>query len=128
MITMSTGLTFAVVDFETAHTPRHSICQAGTTIVHEGKIEATYQQTIIPPTGLASFTSTHVHGLTSEHVAQHGRSWREVEPLVRNIIGDLPVVAHSATFDKSIYTRSCGAVGLNVQVITGAEAAALLNP
>ncbi len=113
IIIVNAGLAFAVVDFETAHPPRHSICQVGTTIVLDGMIEATYQHTIIPPTGLSPFTSTHVHGLTADYVAEHGHPWTEVEPRVRDIIGTLPVVAHNAVFDKSVYMRSCEATGLN---------------
>lgn len=106
-------MSFAVIDFETANSRRNSMCEVGVTIVRSGKIEGSFGNLIIPPTGMLSFENTPIHGITPEMVHLQGRWWTEVEPSIREVVGDLPLIAHNVDFDRSVYVETSRAVGMD---------------
>lgn len=109
------NINFAVIDFETANSSKDSMCEVGVSIVRNGVIDKTYVNLILPPTGLTRFDNTYLHGITASMVYDEATTWNDVEPLVRSLIGDLPLVAHNANFDRNVYLSTSESVGIPVQ-------------
>ena len=93
-------LNFAALDVETANPTRASICSFGVAIVRDGQVTEKHHLLTMPPAGLNTFApiQTGIHGLTAADVAgEPAFDVRLKEVLL--LIGDLPVVAHNASFD-----------------------------
>ena len=98
---------FVAIDFETANSSRASACSLGMTKVLDGKITEQKYELFLPPKGFDFFEPRNVsiHGITPEKVNEKprfGEIWSEFE----SFIGDLPVVAHNASFDMSVLRAS----------------------
>ncbi|MDE0062964.1 MAG: 3'-5' exonuclease [Gammaproteobacteria bacterium] len=98
---------FAAIDFETADYWRDSACAVGIVLVENGRIAQRYEQLIRPPR--EEFVFTHIHGLTWNDV-RDSPTFGEVWPEMRDIIGESEfLVAHNASFDKSVLRACCQA-------------------
>jgi DNA polymerase-3 subunit epsilon len=105
---MTTNLSFAAFDVETANPQRGSICSMGVAIVRNGVRESTRSWLCRPPAAVSSFSpyNIRVHNITPAMVADQP-TFAQRWPEVLDAVGDLPVVAHNADFDISNVTNAC---------------------
>jgi DNA polymerase III epsilon subunit-like protein len=106
------GLDFVALDFETANSHRGSPCQVGLAVVGNSEVIAT-RSLLVKPVGpgwdpraeplenLFDPFNVMIHGITPEMVAD-APAFYEIWPLIRELIGDVPVVAHNAAFDTGV--------------------------
>lgn len=96
-------LSFAAIDFETANSNRASACSLGITKVINGKIQEQKYEIFKPPSGFDNFDSRNIqiHGIRPETVTSKPR-FAELWDEFRLFIGDLPLIAHNASFDLSV--------------------------
>ncbi|MEV5836777.1 exonuclease domain-containing protein [Nocardia sp. NPDC052112] len=112
---MTTDLSFAAFDVETANPKRGSICSIGVAVVRGGVRVATHTWLCRPPAPIGEFSpyNVRVHKITPADVAgQPGFAQRLPEVLA--VIGGLPVVAHNAAFDMDNLTRACSFTGADL--------------
>lgn len=96
---------FAAVDVETANDDPGSICEIGIVIIEDGR-EVERYNTLVDPRCRFGLHQTRVHGITSEKVAGCP-SWGMIAGRVRDVLGELPVAAHSG-FDRRALKAACG--------------------
>lgn len=106
-------LNFVAVDFETANQSRASVCQAGVAVVRNGVVEDVQDWLVQPPTGLDSFQhrNVQIHRITPS-MAAGGMLWGESAERLASLVGDLPVIAHNAQFDRGVYLAACDSLGV----------------
>jgi DNA polymerase-3 subunit epsilon len=104
MTTMS-GLDFVAVDFETANGKRESACGVGVALVRNGEVVSSDSWLIKPPASASWFnkTNTAIHGITKEDCMAEGIPWPETARRLGTVCSDLPVIAHNASFDRSVW-------------------------
>ncbi len=96
---------FTAIDFETANHQRHSVCAVGMVRVEDGRIVDTLNLTIRPPD--LYFEFTHIHGITRDDVL-HCQTFGQLWPrMVKFIASSQFMVAHNASFDRSVLHASC---------------------
>jgi len=108
-------LNFLAIDFETANYKRSSACSVGLVKVKNNKIIERASFLIKPPE--KSFVFTYIHGLTWDDVSNEpsfGELWPEFSRMFKNV--DC-LVAHNASFDKSVLRACCEHYGIKVPEI-----------
>ncbi|WP_285905870.1 3'-5' exonuclease [Pseudodesulfovibrio pelocollis] len=98
---------FVAIDFETADAKRDSACAVGLVVVDRGEIVAREYRLIRPPRRRFNPFCVQVHGILWEDVADQpafGQLWPELVPL---FAGADFLVAHNASFDKSVLNACC---------------------
>lgn len=98
--------TFVALDFETANNNRDSACAIGIVRVENCKIVAKESRLINPHTYFQHFCVA-VHGLTEVDVEDSppfDEVWQELTPMLKDAEF---IVAHNASFDKSVLYKSC---------------------
>ena len=98
---------FVAIDFETANSQRSSPIQVGVCRVVGGVARAPQVLTVMPPLGKREFApaNTLVHGLTPADI--HGApEWPEIHTRIIRYAGDLPLVAHNASFERSVIVQT----------------------
>jgi DNA polymerase-3 subunit epsilon len=108
------SLSFVAIDFETANSSRASACSLGITKVIDGVITDSRYELFMPPQGHDRFDlrNTAIHGISQKDVMgkpDFGSLW----PDFSNFIGDLPVIAHNASFDLSVLRATLSASNLD---------------
>jgi len=102
---------FVAIDFETADPKRDSACSVGIVVVDKGEIVARDYRLIRPPRKKFNPFCVRVHGLHWKDVCDEpsfGDLWPELEPLFK---GADFIVAHNASFDKSVLHTCCNESG-----------------
>lgn len=96
---------FIAIDFETANSLRGSACQIGLTKVQDGAVKETLESLIFQD----SFDPFNVmlHGI-NEKAVKNAPTFLELLPDISKFIGDMPLVAHNAGFDMSVFYASAG--------------------
>jgi DNA polymerase III subunit epsilon len=105
-------VSFVAIDFETANRRRGSACAVGMCKVEGGRVVDRYHQYIRPVPMVFEQMNINVHGITESHTANAptiAEEWANIQAFV----GDLPLVAHNASFDKSVLDNSLESNGLN---------------
>jgi len=98
------SLDFVAIDFETANAYEcGSACAVGLTTVRNGRILDTYY-TLLDPRISFSPQCVRVHGIRPEDVAD-APTFPDVWQTLIQIIGDMPLVAHNASFDMRVLGR-----------------------
>lgn len=99
------NLSFLAIDFETANYYRNSACAVGLVKVKNNEIIKKKVFLIKPPQ--KEFRFTYIHGITWNDVKNENRFdelWSKIKPFFSGI--DF-VVAHNASFDKSVLKKCC---------------------
>ena len=109
------GLSFTAIDFETANPKRASVCAVGVVKVRDGMVVETMETLVRPPPGHEEFSviNVGVHGITSRDV-QAAPSWDQVYPEVSRLAGEDVLVAHNASFDRSVLLGASREYGIPV--------------
>lgn len=97
---------FACLDFETANGYRNSVCSVGLVIVDNLTITEKFYSFVNPMTKYFNKYCVDAHGLTYDDVKNSPTFdviWKDVD----NMIGDSPIVAHNAAFERSCI-NACG--------------------
>jgi DNA polymerase III subunit epsilon len=100
---------FAAIDFETADYGRDSACALAIVRVHGRRVVARSSYLIRPPR--RNFVFTYLHGISWEDVAEKptfGQLWPDIQ---RDLSGVDFLVAHNASFDRSVLHHCCERVG-----------------
>lgn len=108
------GSTFVALDVETANEARGSICSIGLAVVEAGEVVGWHHWLTKPPADLSEFASFNMrlHGITPAAVADKPTFSERLDQL-RMVVGDRPVVAHSAAFDIGALREACTAEGID---------------
>lgn len=100
---------FITIDFETANEKRNSACSIGIAAVKGLKVVETYHSLIRPEPCEFRDINTHIHGITAEMV-ENEKTLAELLPEISHYFTpNIPVVAHNAEFDISVFKESCTA-------------------
>lgn len=107
---------FVAIDFETADPRRDSACAVGIVVVDRGEIVDRDYRLIRPPRKKFNPFCVRVHGIHWSDVCDEptfGELWPEIEPLFE---GSDFIVAHNASFDKSVLHTCCKQAGWDIPV------------
>lgn len=96
----TTNNRFAAIDFETLEHWRASVCSLSCVIFENGKIVDEFYSLVCPPTKNEEWHCVQTHGLHYKDV-EKSPSFPEVWEKVDKMIGDSPIIAHNAPFEKS---------------------------
>jgi len=100
---------YVAIDFETSGRTNDSACAVGLVRISGGQIRNTYYTLIRPPSPVILFT--WVHGLTWEDL-RNAPTFPEVWPEMASFMdGASGLVAHNATFDRSVLYGCCESFG-----------------
>ncbi|CAK0743414.1 DNA polymerase III subunit epsilon [Azospirillaceae bacterium] len=113
---MSTAKIVAI-DFETANQSRNSACSVGLAWIEDGKISRTEGYLIRPPDNRFSPFNIGIHGITPSMVAKSptfGRLWATLYTKLADHI----LIAHNASFDKSVMNNSLAAYQITIPAFT----------
>ncbi|MFI7494451.1 exonuclease domain-containing protein [Kocuria sp. M4R2S49] len=107
-------LDFVAVDFETANGKRESACAVGVTVVRNGQVQSSDSWLVKPPPSADHFErrNTAIHGITRDQCMADGLPWPETAQRLNRLCADLPVVAHNASFDESVWRAANRASGV----------------
>lgn len=97
---------FVAIDVETANAYRSSICSIGAVKVVDGLVVDRKYALVNPEPDFYNYHNTRVHGITDNdtwNAPSFGTVWGQFAEW----IGELPVVAHNATFDYSCICGAC---------------------
>lgn len=97
---------YACLDFETANGYRDSVCSVGLVIIENMIITEKFYSFVNPMTKYFNKYCVNAHGLTYDDVKNSPTFdvvWNDVDKL----IGDSPIVAHNAAFERSCI-NACG--------------------
>lgn len=97
---------FVALDVETANSQRGSICAIGLAVVENGRIIKKHRLLTKPAIAHFEQRNIQIHGITPEDVEAEPPFSEQLDKAL-SIIGDLPVVAHNASFDISAIRKSC---------------------
>lgn len=107
------GLSFTAIDFETANPQRASVCAVGVVKVRDGIVVDALETLVQPPPGHESFNyrNVGVHGIQAHHVVG-APAWDVVYTKVMEFAGGDALVAHNASFDRSVMARASEVYGI----------------
>ncbi len=103
---------FVAIDFETANFSADSACAVGLVKCVGGEIVQTQASLIRPPSLFFSQVCVRVHGLTARDVRDQPTFDTLWQNQLRAFIGELPLVAHNAPFDRGVLHATLAHYGL----------------
>lgn len=108
-------LSFVALDFEMANEKRGSVIQLGITKVRDGVVVKTASQFICPHPSLNYSTqwAFNVHKIKLSTV-EDAEKWPTVLEKIRRFAGDMPLVAHNASVERSAIVQASEVHGLPV--------------
>jgi DNA polymerase-3 subunit epsilon len=107
-------MNFVAIDFETAQYSRESAISVGLAKYSGGRLVDSWYSLIRPPKLYILPDFTNIHGLTTADVKDapfFDEVWKKG---IRPFIGDLPLAAHSASFDMDVLCTALKWYGLPV--------------
>lgn len=109
------GLDFVAIDFETANPKRESVCQIGLVKVRDGQPGRQHCHMVLPPPGFTNFHERNiaVHGITRRDMVG-AKGWDIYLAKLIAFTGNLPLVGHNVSFEKSVITRATEAINAPV--------------
>lgn len=98
---------FIALDFETANSYRASVCEIGAVKVINGIIVETLEGRFRPPQNMDYFDyrNIQVHGIKPEDVEDESMFYESLSE-VNDFIGGRTIVAHNASFEKSVLNKT----------------------
>lgn len=102
------------IDFETANPFRGSACSVGMVKINEKGVPIEELHSLIRPhPSVDTFSpyNVHVHGITPNDVVD-APEWSDIINDVLGFIENLPLVAHNASFEKSVLTKLSNLYGM----------------
>ena len=108
---------FAVIDLETTGLePKHGdrITEIGFVIWQNGKIVKRYESLVNPGRSIPEFVQD-LTGITNKMV-QNARSSQEVLSEAMSIIGDIPLIAHNASFERKFLNAELRKISLKYEI------------
>lgn len=113
------GLNFTAIDFETANSNRGSVCAVGLTKVQGGAIVDSKSWLIKPPASMGHFEPRNisVHGIQAADVVGAAK-WEASLDHILAFAGSDVLVAHNASFDRSVLRNACTESGLEPPALT----------
>lgn len=107
-------MNFTAIDFETATYARNSACAVGVVTVENRKIVDTYYSLIRPPSNLYYTKTIAVHGI-HPHDTENALSFADIFPDIAERIYGQTIVAHNATFDRTVLQHCMASAGLDYE-------------
>lgn len=101
---------FVALDFETLEGYRASVCQVGAVLYENGEIVDVFDSLVCPPTKNENWYCVQTHGLTYNDV-KDAPTFPEVWKKIDEMIGDRPIVAHNAPFERSCINECANEFG-----------------
>ena len=110
---------FIAIDFETANGFRGSVCEVGLVRIVDGAETTAFTSLVKPHPDHARFDGMNIsiHGIHPDDVAA-SPEFDELWPDIREFVGDLPLVAHNASFDMSALRELVFLYGLPIPTAT----------
>mgnify|MGYP003631146470 CR=1 FL=1 len=104
---------FIALDFETANEKRGSVIQVGLSKFRDSELVATHAVFVTPPPGMRYFLprNTAVHGIRPEQI-QGAPEWPNLLERIDRVRGNYPIVAHNASFERTVIERASEAYGI----------------
>lgn len=101
------GVNFVAIDFETANPQRASACAVGLARVRDGRVVKAVHWLMRPPEGCDDFSQRNIeiHGITARKVVGLPRFGDFLDRMLAGV-GDDPLVAHNAPFDRQVFEAS----------------------
>lgn len=108
-------MSFTAIDFETANPKRASVCAVGVVKVRDGVVVDAMSTLVQPPPGHETFGDMNVavHGIRPRDVVG-APTWDRVYPAVAEFAEGDALVAHNASFDRSVLTQASQVYGIDV--------------
>lgn len=103
-------VSFVAIDFETANRRRGSACAIGMSKVIKGEVVDSYVKYLRPEPFEFDTHNTYIHGITAD-MTEDAPTIEEDWLNIRDFVDGLPLVAHNASFDKSVLEQSLEASG-----------------
>lgn len=107
---------FISIDFETANTSGNSICSLGFVLVKNNEIISKNNYLINPETSFSQ-VCTNIHGISRKDV-QGAPNFPEVWSIISSYFYHFPVVAHNASFEKSVLEKTANRYDIKLPIIT----------
>jgi DNA polymerase-3 subunit epsilon len=109
------NLNFTAIDFETANSKRGSVCAVGLSRVRAGAVTESVSWLIRPPAGVDHFDPRNiaVHGIRPGDVTG-AATWETSLARILAFAGEDVLVAHNASFDRSVFRNACAEANLEV--------------
>lgn len=113
------GLNFTAIDFETANSNRGSVCAVGLTKVQSGAVVDSKSWLIKPPASIGHFDprNVSVHGIQASDVVR-ATKWEASLDRILAFAGSDVLVAHNASFDRSVLRNACTESGFKPPELT----------
>ncbi len=103
---------FVAIDFETANGSPHSACQVGIVSMQGESIVSEYETLIQPPGNHYEYWNTKIHGISADDTA-YSPTFLELADTILPLLENQIIVAHNATFDLKVLTKTMEYYGLN---------------
>lgn len=98
---------FVAIDFEHLHPSHETACEVGAVRVVDGLVTGRLHSTINPPEEMCTGRdNSDIIGLTADMLA-HSPRFPEVYAMLTAFVGDLPLVAHNASTERSVLAKCC---------------------
>ncbi len=101
---------FVAIDFETAVSFR--VCAVAVVSVKSGRIVDEFYSLVRPRGNYYNYHNIQVHGITAADT-ESAPSFREIYPILRNLLHSNVVVAHNESFDRRVLQESMREMGLD---------------
>jgi len=95
-------ITFNAIDFEASTGLRTSACAVAIVRVEQAEIKEVWSTLIKPPNNYYSQMCIDVHGLTPQCTI-NAQPFHKIYPEIIKRIDGMPIVAHNARYDKSVF-------------------------
>ena len=98
---------FVAIDFEHLYPSHETACEVGAVRVVDGLVTGRFHSTICPPEEMCTGRdNSDIIGLTADMLTRSPR-FPEVYSMLTAFVGNLPLVAHNASTERSVLTKCC---------------------
>jgi DNA polymerase III epsilon subunit-like protein len=104
---MVRGNKYVILDTETTGLQTGEVCQIAI-VDAQGK---TLVDTLVKPIERIPASATAIHGITNTMVTA-APTWKDVSPLIKDIVSGQHVIAYNAVFDRKMMHKSAEAAGI----------------